>query len=222
MADASSVEKYATATRQHWLCPVDVAGESHQSILKKQFMKSLHHIEQRIFEVDGVRAALSGPVNGHADYWTNKYSGDNKVTEFKSRFAKRYPGVAVVLYDGIGHVAHGSYLLKNLRATYEFGWIQEAVCLYDLLVHQQDEKIASLRKAPEQTVEADPYFTLGLDSGCSDEEVTLAYRRKIARFHPDKLSGLDPAIIAFGNERAQMINDARVRIMEERSVLAPT
>lgn len=211
--------------RQHWLCPVDVAGESHQSILKKQFMKSLHHIEQRIFEVDGVRAALSGPVNGHADYWTNKYSGDNKVTEFKSRFAQRYPGVAVVLYDGIGHVAHGSYLLKNLRATYEFGWIQEAVCLYDLLVHQQDEKISSLEKALEQpaeareetSAEADPYVTLGLDSGCSDDEVTLAFRRMIARFHPDKLSGLDPAIIAFGNERAQMINDARVRIMQERS-----
>jgi hypothetical protein len=188
-------------------------------------MKSLHHIEQRIFEVDGVRAALSGPVSGHADYWTNKYSGDNKVTEFRTRFTQRYPGVTVVLYDGIGHNAHGSYLLKNLRATYEFGWVQEAVYLYDLLVHEQDEQIESLKKAlgqpaearDETPVEPDPFVILGVDSGCSDEEVTQAYRRKIARFHPDKLSGLDPAIIAFGNERAQMINDARVRIMQERA-----
>jgi hypothetical protein len=187
-------------------------------------MKSLHHIEQRIFEVDGIRASLSGPVSGHADYWTNKFNGDKKVSEFKTRFAQRYPDVTIVLYDGIGHVAHGLLLLKNLRATYELAWIQNTVYLYDLLVHEQQEQIESLKKALEQSTaaanltppEPDPYTILGVDRSCSDEEIKQAYQRKITRFHPDKLSGLDDAIKAFGNERAQLINRARDQILDER------
>jgi hypothetical protein len=187
-------------------------------------MKSLHHIEQRIFEVDGIRAELSGPVSGHADYWTNKFNGDKRVTEFKSRFAQRYPNVSIVLYDGVGRDAHGGYLLKNLRATYEFSWIQDTVHLYDLLVRQQQEQIKSLKKASGQSAgageatpaEPDPYEVLGVASDCSDEEIVQAYKRRITRFHPDKLSGLDEAIIAFGNERAQLINRARDQILLAR------
>jgi hypothetical protein len=188
-------------------------------------MKSLHHIEQRIFEVDGIRAELSGPVSGHADYWTNKFNGDKRVTEFKSRFAQRYPDVSIVLYDGVGRDAHGGYLLKNLRATYEFDWIQDTVYLYALLVQEQQKQIESLKEAMGESTgtgnltpaEPDPYEILGAAPGSSDEEIAQAYKRKITRFHPDKLSGLDEAIIAFGNERSQMINRARDQILQARA-----
>lgn len=187
-------------------------------------MKSLHHIEQRIFDVDGVRAELSGPVSGYPDYWTNRFNADKTVAEFKSRFAQRYPAVSIVLYDGIGHIAHGNYLIKNLRATYEFDWIKDKVDLYDLYIHEQNEKIESLEQAREQAKEVgevmreepDPYQMLGVDRDSSRDEVIQAYRRKILRFHPDKLSGLDEAIIAFGNEQAQKINRARDQILQER------
>ena len=188
-------------------------------------MKSLHHVEQRIFEVEGIRASLSGPVSGHAEYWTNKFNGDKKVTEFRKRFAQRYPDVTVVLYSGIGRVAGGGYLMKNLRATYEFSWIQETLSLYDLAIEQQHDEIEALKSALDEAnenadttqAEPDPYAILGVDHTSSDDEITQAYRRKISRFHPDRLSGLNEAIIELCNERSQMINRARDMIVAERA-----
>lgn len=183
-------------------------------------MKSLFHIEQRIFDVDGIRAELSGPVSGHPDYWTNRLNGDKNLKEFKDRFTKRYPGVSIVVYDGTGQEAHGNYLLKNLRATYEFDWIQERFQLFALFMRQQQERIEALEQAasagPATLPEPDAYALLGVASDCTDAELKAAYQRKISRFHPDKLSGLDEAIIAFGNQQAQAINRARDRILQER------
>jgi hypothetical protein len=189
-------------------------------------MKSLSHIEQQIFDVDGIRASLAGPSGGHEDYWTNRFNGDKTVSDFKNRFSQRYPDVDIIVHDGIGHVAHGNYLIKNLRTTHEFAWIQETVDVYDQFIHDQLEQIELLKKQLEQAVRAadatpepDPYEILGVDRNSTDEEITQAYRKKIHRFHPDKLSTLDDAIIAFGKERAQMINWARDEISRERSVV---
>ncbi|MFN3791959.1 J domain-containing protein [Massilia sp.] len=183
-------------------------------------MKSLSHIEQRIFEVDGIRAELTGPVNGHPDYWTNRFSGDKTLKEFRDRFSKRYPGVSIKVYDGIGHVASGKYLLKNLRATHTFDWVREKLALYSDAINYLAEQVEALEHAANAAAttppEPDPYEVLGIAPGCTDGEIKIAYQRKISRFHPDKLSGLDEAIVAFGNQQAQAINHARDRILQER------
>lgn len=49
----------------------------------------------------------------------------------------------------------------------------------------------------------DPYATLGLGADASDAEIDLAYRRLIARCHPDRFAN------AAGNERRQA--EARAR-----------
>jgi hypothetical protein len=182
-------------------------------------MKSLSHIEQRIFDVDGICASLSGPASGYEDYWTNKFNGDKTLAEFKRRFSQRYPGVSIEVVDGIGHRASGKYLMKNLRATYAFSWIQEQVELYDKFIQRQKQKIEALEDAAQAATatppEPDPYDILGVDRHASREEIRQAYRIKIRRFHPDRLSGLDEAIIAFGNQQAQMINRARDMLLNE-------
>ncbi|MET0980766.1 MAG: DnaJ domain-containing protein [Telluria sp.] len=183
-------------------------------------MPSLTHIEQCIFDIDGIRASLSGPATGLQDYWTNRFNGDKTVSEFKKRFSVRYPDVDVVLYDGLGRVAHGRYLMKNLRVTHDFGWVQDTVAVYE-------EYIESLKIALQQaaqtsglaSAEPDPYEVLGVDRNSSIEEIRQAYRIQIRRFHPDKLGGLelDQAFIHFGTERTQLINRARDQIFEERA-----
>jgi hypothetical protein len=183
-------------------------------------MPSLTHIEQCIFNIDGIRASLSGPATGLQDYWTNRFSGDRRVSEFKKRFSVRYPNVDIVLYDGLGRVAPGQYLMKNLRVTHDFGWIQDTVAVYDEYI--ESLKIA-LQQATQTTnvapAEMDPYEVLGVDRNSSIDEIRQAYRLQIRRFHPDKLGGLalDQAFIQFGTERTQLINGARDQIFEERA-----
>ncbi len=188
-------------------------------------MASLNQIEQCIFEVDGIRASLSGTANGHPDYWTNRFNGDKKLGDFRTRFSQRYPDVGIVLYDGTGYNAHGNYLLKNLRSTYEFSWIQERADLYLECIYQQQEHIAALKNDLAQLAQAgaatpeepDPYDILGVDRCSSDEQIKQAFQRKISRVHPDKFQGLDQAIVEFGTKRAQLINRARDRIVEDRA-----
>lgn len=188
-------------------------------------MSSLTYIEQRIFDVDGIRASLSGSATGLDEYWTNRFSGDKTVAEFKKRFAKRYPAVDIELYDGRGGIAHGNRLMKNLRATHDFDWVRSAAIVYD-------EFIASLMDALKQTLHSsdaepappDPYDVLGVDRNSSDHDIKRAYQRLISRFHTDRLESLqlDPAFIQFATERTQMINRAREQIREQRSAAQGT
>jgi len=183
-------------------------------------MTSLIQIQQSIFDIDGIRAALSGPVTGLQDYWVNRINGAKTVSEFKTRFFGRYPNVGIELYDGLGRVANGNRLMKNLRATYAFDWIQDTTAAHD-------QYIVSLRNALEEATRAgnlavaepDPYEILGVNRGSTDQEIKDAYRIQIRRFHTDRLGGmgLDAAFIQFGNERSQLINRARDQIVEERA-----
>ncbi|KAL0630463.1 hypothetical protein Q9L58_010690 [Maublancomyces gigas] len=180
-------------------------------------MPSLTKIEQCVYDVDGIRASLSGLSTGLQNYWKNRFNGDTNVAEFSRRFSTRYPNVDIVLYDGLGRVANGNYLMKNLRKTHQFGWIQETASLYN-------EYIESLQFALQQATQTsnvapaqpDPYAVLGVDQNTPIEEIRQAYQLLIRRFHPDKLSGLglDQAFIQFGNERTQLINRARDQIFQ--------
>ena len=62
----------------------------------------------------------------------------------------------------------------------------------------------------------DPYRTLGLTEEATDAEVDLAYRRLIAQYHPDRLSGAAGDLQKQAEDRAREINTAYDRIQKLR------
>ena len=54
-----------------------------------------------------------------------------------------------------------------------------------------------------------PWFvTLGVPEDASFEAIQAAYRRLIRAYHPDRLEGLAPEIVALGQDKAKRINQA--------------
>lgn len=62
----------------------------------------------------------------------------------------------------------------------------------------------------------DPYRELGLSEDASDAEVERAYRRLIAQYHPDRLSGAAEELRAQAEARAKSINGAYETIQKQR------
>ena len=62
----------------------------------------------------------------------------------------------------------------------------------------------------------DPYRVLGLTEDASDAEVDLAWRRLIAQYHPDKLTGVADELRRQAEIRARAINAAYDRIQSLR------
>ena len=62
----------------------------------------------------------------------------------------------------------------------------------------------------------DPYRVLGLTEDATDAEVDLAYRRLIAQYHPDRLSGVADELRRQAEGRARDINGAYDRIQTLR------
>ena len=54
----------------------------------------------------------------------------------------------------------------------------------------------------------DPYEVLGLERSASQDEISIAYRRLAALYHPDKVSHLAPEIQTLANTRMREINAA--------------
>ena len=61
-----------------------------------------------------------------------------------------------------------------------------------------------------------PYRVLGLTEDASDAEVDLAWRRLIAQYHPDKLTGVADELRRQAEIRARAINAAYDRIQALR------
>jgi DnaJ like chaperone protein len=64
------------------------------------------------------------------------------------------------------------------------------------------------------------YRVLGVDSGASDEAVTLAYRRLMSQNHPDKLvaRGLPESMMRVAQEKTAQIRAAYERVREHRRI----
>ena len=62
----------------------------------------------------------------------------------------------------------------------------------------------------------DPYSILGLTDEATDAEVDLAYRRLMAQYHPDRLSGAATDLQRQAETRAREINAAYDRIQKLR------
>ncbi len=52
------------------------------------------------------------------------------------------------------------------------------------------------------------YDILGVKAGARPEEIRLAYKRKMAEYHPDKVMGLGEKIRAAAEQEAKRINQA--------------
>lgn len=192
-------------------------------------MTILQELEEIIYYTEGVRVSLSGTAPIVNEYWKTRFKGEGTVAEFRTRFAKRFPRVEIVLYTGVGLPAHGNYLLKNLRATYEFAWIKaeyaDMITLCNDIVRDQERKIRALKKALRASVKAaevekdpfDPYAELGVKPDASDDDIKLAYKKRIHVFHPDKFATMDALVIEFATEKAQQINRAREDIARQRA-----
>lgn len=64
----------------------------------------------------------------------------------------------------------------------------------------------------------DPYAVLGLDPGCSDDEVHSAFRSFAKKYHPDSVSHLGREFIELANKRFRQIGKAYERIKEQRGL----
>ena len=62
----------------------------------------------------------------------------------------------------------------------------------------------------------DPYAVLGLAEDASDGEVDRAYRRLIAQYHPDRLTGAADELRLQAEDKAREINAAYDRIQKQR------
>ncbi|MGY1458791.1 MULTISPECIES: J domain-containing protein [unclassified Luteimonas] len=62
----------------------------------------------------------------------------------------------------------------------------------------------------------DAYDVLGVDNDASDTEIDLAYRRLMAQYHPDRMTGAAPELLEQAQQRAAEVNRAYDRIRKQR------
>ena len=76
------------------------------------------------------------------------------------------------------------------------------------------------RQAPPRDRLKDAYQLLGVNEGDSDQEVKKAYRKEMAKHHPDKLAakGLPPEMMEMAKQKAQEIQSAWEMIREVRGI----
>ena len=92
---------------------------------------------------------------------------------------------------------NGILLLKWLAGTY-----QPKVCGY---AHQDT---GGKRASQSDPGLRDPYDVLGIRKGATRDEIKAAYRREIARYHPDKVAQLGPELQELANAKSKQINEA--------------
>ncbi len=56
--------------------------------------------------------------------------------------------------------------------------------------------------------QAEAFELLGVAPGCTPEELTTAYHRKISQWHPDKLESMAGELKAFATRRTARLNEA--------------
>lgn len=108
------------------------------------------------------------------------------------------------------------------RGNYNFGSANGSSTQSDY--HRSEEQSSSQKQSKQRqpddekqpkSEESDPYEILGVPKNANKEEVTRAYRAKMAQNHPDKVATLDPALQKFATRRAQIISEAYSAILEK-------
>jgi len=65
---------------------------------------------------------------------------------------------------------------------------------------------------------ADPYGVLQVDPGAPIEEIHRAYRRQVAKYHPDRVTHLGEEFKQLAHQKVVVIQDAYQQILHERGV----
>jgi hypothetical protein len=60
--------------------------------------------------------------------------------------------------------------------------------------------------------QAEAYELLGGHPGCTREELTRAYHRKVSEWHPDKLEGMAAELKEYANRELARINEAHEKL----------
>ena len=68
-----------------------------------------------------------------------------------------------------------------------------------------------------QPVLRDPYEILGVSSDASADEIKAAYRRQMAKYHPDKVEHLGEEFKTIAEEKAKALQEAYTRLAKEGS-----
>lgn len=191
-------------------------------------MASLKNLEATILRVERVRVAVTGKTPELAHYWARAFSPTGTVADFRARFEKRYPGMAIEVYDGVGMPASGQRQFKSLRATYDPSWIAKeyaqllAIC-HEIFSDQKREIKAlkkALRKSPKaarvKEAELDPYEVLNVAPGASEQEIDLAHRDRIAAFQAERFEKFGDSFARFMTGKAQQIDAARDALARRR------
>lgn len=85
---------------------------------------------------------------------------------------------------------------------------------------QSSENKTQSRQAQNTSDLHASYFALlGCNPNCTDDELRMAYRRKVSSLHPDKLQSkaLADELLQFANEQVQKINHAYAEIVKYRN-----
>ena len=62
----------------------------------------------------------------------------------------------------------------------------------------------------------DAYATLGVEADATEEQIDLAYRQNMSKYHPDKVAGAAQDIRSLAEERARALNAAYDLIRKHR------
>lgn len=109
---------------------------------------------------------------------------------------------SIAAADGMIHEGELDYL-EEVSSIFGFGG-------------EKFRRISARYMMPEHG--PDPYLTLGIVPGASDEEVRAAYKRLVQKYHPDRLlaNGVPRELLDLGTARMAAINVAYENIREAR------
>ncbi len=63
-------------------------------------------------------------------------------------------------------------------------------------------------KKPHGPTGTTPWKVLGIKPGASDEAIRAAYQEKVQKYHPDRVEGMGPEVVAVAERHTQEINAA--------------
>jgi hypothetical protein len=84
-------------------------------------MATIQEIEDKIWEVEGIRVVIRGPEKQAADNYNFQNAAQENWSITKlidSRIRPCIPDFEVMVIQGNGEEPHGRTLLKNVRGTY--------------------------------------------------------------------------------------------------------
>ncbi len=83
-------------------------------------------------------------------------------------------------------------------------------------IRQQSPRDQPSHSAPGTGTDRDPHEVLGVQRGASEQEIKDAYRDKMKRYHPDRVSGLGEELQQVATQKTLEIQRAYDRLRQSR------